>query len=253
MEGIGNYWQVLIDWRLHLIVIASNLTVASGFIINSFYDRDKDMVNRPSKTLFERILSKTEIIQLYLLFNSIASLIGWFMSVRAFAFFAVYAIGLWLYSHKFKKITLLGNITAAVLTILPFFAVFFYYESHRVDVVLYVCFLVFVEVIRNLTKDVEALKGDVIFGYPTLPAVWGITKTTQLIYGLIALSFMPAAMFALTNTGYMQFIPLILAVGLSLSAGLLRPSDTRKPKGFTRFNYAVKLILVVSILAIVLF
>lgn len=253
MNNPTDYMSVVLDWRLHLIVLASNLTVASGFIINNYYDREKDMVNRPSKTLFERLINKRQSIQLYLTFNFIASVIGLLMSLKAFAFFVVYAGGLWLYSHKFKKITLLGNVTAAVLTILPFFAVFFYYGLHRVDVVLYVCFLVFVEVIRNLTKDVEALKGDVIFGYPTLPAIWGITKTTQLIYGVIGLCFMPAAMFALTNHGIIRFVPLLLASFMSIAALILRPSDSGHPKGYTRFNFAVKAVLVASILAIVLF
>lgn len=253
MNDPSQYMNVVLDWRLHLIVLASNLTVASGFIINNYYDREKDMINRPSKTLFERLINKQQSIQLYLTFNFIASVIGLFMSLKAFAFFVVYAAGLWLYSHKFKKITLLGNVTAAVLTILPFFAVFFYYGLHRVDVILYVCFLVFVEVIRNLTKDIEALKGDVIFGYPTLPAIWGITKTTQLIYGVIGLCFMPAAMFALTNDGIIRFIPLLLASFMSIAALILSPSDTGHPKGYTRFNFAVKAVLVASILAIVLF
>lgn len=253
MKDPHNFLQTLADWRLHAIVLATGLVIASGFIINNFYDREKDLVNRPNQTFFERILKKSEILNLYLLFNFVASAIALVISFRAFAFFSVYAAGLWLYSHKFKKITLLGNVTAAALSILPFFAIFFYYGLNRVDVVLYVCFLVFIEVIRNLTKDVEALKGDVIFGYPTLPAVWGVAKTTQLIYGLIGLSYMPAAMFALSNSGWIRFIPLILAGMMSLMALILRPSDEGNPVGYTRFNYAIKTIIALSIFAIPLF
>lgn len=253
MRQPSDFWLTMADWRLHAIVLATGLVIASGFIINNFYDREKDLVNRPNQTLFERILTKRETLNLYLFFNFIASAIGLIISFRAFAFFAVYAGGLWLYSHKFKKITLLGNVTAAILSILPFFAVFFYYGLHRVDVVLYVCFLVFVEVIRNLTKDVEAIKGDVIYGYPTLPAVWGVSKTTQLIYGLIGLSFMPAAMFALSNSGWVRFVPLALACIMAAMALILRPSKKGSPVGYTRFNYAIKTVIALSILAIPLF
>lgn len=253
MRPSTEFWVTIADWRLHAIVFATGLTIASGFIINNFYDREKDLVNRPNQTLFERILNKRETLNLYLFFNFIASTVALIISLRAFAFFTVYAAGLWLYSHKFKKITLLGNVTAAILSILPFFAVFFYYGLHRVDVVLYVCFLVFVEVIRTLTKDVEALKGDVIYGYPTLPAVWGIKQTTQLIYGMIGLSFMPAFMFALSNTGWIRPVPLALAGIMAIVALILRPSDEGNPVGYTRFNYAIKTVIVLSILAIPLF
>jgi 4-hydroxybenzoate polyprenyltransferase len=33
--------DIILDWRLFLIVVASTLTIASGYIINNFYDAKK--------------------------------------------------------------------------------------------------------------------------------------------------------------------------------------------------------------------
>ena len=37
--------QTLLDINLFLIVLASSITIASGYIINSFYDSKKDLIN----------------------------------------------------------------------------------------------------------------------------------------------------------------------------------------------------------------
>src|SRR5699024_3354506 len=45
--------SVLFDTQLLWIVLASALSIASGYIINNFYDADKDLINRPQKTLLD--------------------------------------------------------------------------------------------------------------------------------------------------------------------------------------------------------
>jgi len=47
--------HVLLDSNLFLIVLASALTIASGYIINSFYDSKKDLINRPNKSILDRL------------------------------------------------------------------------------------------------------------------------------------------------------------------------------------------------------
>ena len=50
--------QVILDIYLLLIVIATALTIASGYIINSFYDSKKDLINRPNKSTLDRLVSQ---------------------------------------------------------------------------------------------------------------------------------------------------------------------------------------------------
>ena len=40
--------NVLLDFNLFILVFASALTIASGYIINNFYDSQKDLINRPN-------------------------------------------------------------------------------------------------------------------------------------------------------------------------------------------------------------
>jgi len=40
---------VVLDVNLLMLVLASAATIAGGYIINSFYDSEKDLINRPIK------------------------------------------------------------------------------------------------------------------------------------------------------------------------------------------------------------
>jgi 4-hydroxybenzoate polyprenyltransferase len=53
-----SYEHILLDFKLHGIVLASVFSIAAGFIINNFYDFEKDLINRPHNALFHRMISK---------------------------------------------------------------------------------------------------------------------------------------------------------------------------------------------------
>ena len=177
LRPLSQWRASLLDYRLHIIIFVSGLVIAAGFIINSFYDHEKDLINRPQQTSFERLISRNTSFQFFFLFNALAALLAYVVSWRATLFYVVYAGALWFYSHKLKKLTFIGNITAAILAITPFFGIFFYFGEAHWDLFLYVSFMLFLELSRELVKDLEALKGDVIIGYPTLPVVLGVRKT----------------------------------------------------------------------------
>ena len=41
--------DIVLDFNLFILVFASSLAIASGYIINNFYDSKKDLINRPNK------------------------------------------------------------------------------------------------------------------------------------------------------------------------------------------------------------
>ena len=43
--------EVVFDVNLLMLVLASSVTIASGYIINNFYDSEKDLINRPQKSM----------------------------------------------------------------------------------------------------------------------------------------------------------------------------------------------------------
>lgn len=251
MNNIHDWQTVLLDLNLHLVVFASALTIASGFIINSFYDTEKDLVNRPNQTIFEYKLTRNYGLMLALTCNVIALLIGASISWRAFGFFLVYAFGLWFYSHKLKKITFVGNVSAALLAILPFFAVFFYYGLHRWDVLIYVIFLLAVEMSREVLKDLEGVKGDAIYGYKTIPATIGVDMGKGIVLGLSLAALIPAIGLFVFSENLVRYIPLALFPALiAADMALIKKPGT---SGQVTAHRMYKAIIIIGILSIPLF
>ncbi len=248
----AEWFQTLADFKLHFIVFASLFSVAGGYIINNFYDLEKDLINRPNKTLYEKILKQSTALRLYFLFTTVGVLMAGTVSFNVFLFFAGFNVALWLYSHKLKKITFIGNLMAALLSITPFFAIFLYYNLQDLLILTYVSFILLIIFIREIVKDLEALKGDVIVGYPTLPVRLGVRKTKILIMAFTLTGIAPAAaIFYKTHySGISYYLTLGLA-GLCLGAGLLAFADKRHH--FQYLNHLYRFMIIAGIFGLILF
>jgi 4-hydroxybenzoate polyprenyltransferase len=252
LNNPANWRQTLLDYRLHFIVFASLFSVAGGYIINNFYDLEKDLINRPKKTLYEKLLKQSTALRLYFLFITVSLFLGGLVSFNVLLFFVGFNAALWLYSHKLKKITFVGNLIAALLSITPFFATFLYYRLQDLLILTYVSFVLLVIFIREIVKDLEALKGDLIIGYPTLPVQLGVPKTKLLISFFTLMGIAPAAaIFYKTNySGISYYLTLGLA-GLILAAGLL--AFAHQQKHYRYINHLYRILIIGGILGLVLF
>ena len=56
-----NWLALVLDFKVHAIVFASLFSVAGGYIINNFYDLEKDLINRPDKTLYEKTVQSNQV------------------------------------------------------------------------------------------------------------------------------------------------------------------------------------------------
>jgi len=244
--------DVLLDYRLLLISTASAFLIAGGYIINSFYDLEKDLVNNPRKIIFEKYISKWFSLNCYFLFSFIGLLLSYFVGLKILIFNGVFLFLLWLYSHKLKKITIVGNISATVLSIIPFFSICIYYNEINSTILLYVSFIFLVEMTRELMKDLEAIKGDVIFGYQTIPVALGVNKTKKFAYLLITLTFVPAALILLHNQSV--FINIYFVISLTLLAFcVFRIRSAKTSAGYHQINTIYKAIILFGIGSIIFY
>ena len=251
MRPISQWRESALDYRLHLIIIASALVVAAGFIINNFYDQEKDLINRPQQTLFERMVSRKTSFQLAFAFNFLAIILAFVVSWRAALFYAAYAGALWYYSHRLKKITFIGNLAASILALTPFFGIFFYFKEPQWGLFLYVSFMLFIELSRELVKDIEAVKGDVIVGYPTVPVVLGVRKTKMILLLINFLSFIPA--FLVYPIFSKPVIIFLVSCLLSITAANIYLSWDDEEDRTKIVSTAYKVFVLASVLSLTLF
>ena len=197
--------SVLLDFNLFIIVIVSSLTIASGYIINNFYDSEKDLINRPNKSQLDRLVSQKTKLKVYFTVNFIVFLLSFFVSFRAVLFFSSYIFMIWFYSHKLKKMAIVGNMTAAFLAVLPFFAILLYYKNIYPQIFAHANFLFLLLIIREIIKDLENIKGDIANDYQTIPVMFGESTAKKIITLLTVLTIIPIYFLVeIFEVGYMD-------------------------------------------------
>ena len=198
--------EILFDVNLFMIVLASASAIASGYIINNFYDSDKDLINRPEKTMLDRLVSQNTKLTTYFVLNFLSVIFASYVSFKAVLFFSLYIFGIWIYSHKIKKYPFVGNFVAATLAVIPFFAVFIYYKNFDLVIFVHATFLFIIISMRELVKDLENLKGDLAQNYRTIPVLYGDLVSKKILTLLCLFALIPSYLLIFKyNIGYMVF------------------------------------------------
>tara|TARA_B100000963_G_scaffold333957_1_gene326756 strand:+ start:508 stop:1413 length:906 start_codon:yes stop_codon:yes gene_type:complete len=188
-----NIFDVVLDYKLFLIIFCSSIAIASGYIINNFYDEKKDMINKPEKYKIDDFVKSSTKLYFYFTLNFIVVIISYFLigSIKAVLFFSIYIFLLWFYSHKLKRILFLSNLFYAILTITPFFAILLYYKNfdfindEKISIIIaFALFLFFIILLKDFTKDLKNLKGDFAANYKTIPVVFG-EKFSKIIITML--------------------------------------------------------------------
>lgn len=242
---------VILDFNLFIIVLASSLTIASGYIINNFYDSKKDLINRPNKSKIDRLVSQRTKLQVYFTINFVIVLLALLVSFRAVLFFSVYIFLIWFYSHKLKKYPIIGNLTAAFLAVLPFFAVLLYYKNLYPQIFAHASFLCLLILIREMIKDLENIKGDIANDYKTIPVKFGEEFTKKIITGLTILTIFPVYLLVeIYDVGYMDiyfYVSLIILIFFLL---LLWKAENKTQ--YLQLHIILKFLIVSGVFCIIL-
>jgi 4-hydroxybenzoate polyprenyltransferase len=243
--------EVVFDINLLMLVLASSVTIASGYIINNFYDSEKDLINRPQKSMLDRLIGQNTKLVFYFVLNFIAVIFASYVSFRAVIFFSIYIFAIWFYSHKLKKLPIVGNITSAILTITPFFAVFIYYKNFETVIFAHAMFLFLILSMRELTKDLENIKGDLALNYNTIPIVYG-EKTSKIMLTILSLLTIIPAYFLIfkSNIGNMNYFFYMSMILLLLFMVLIQKSQTKMQ--YLILHNILKFIIVAGVFSIVL-
>jgi 4-hydroxybenzoate polyprenyltransferase len=244
-------FAILLDLNLFIIVLASSLTIASGYIINNFYDSKKDLINRPNKSMLDRLVSQKTKLNVYFTLNFIVAFLAIFVSWRACLFFSVYIFLIWYYSHRIKKYPIIGNLTAAILAVLPFFAILLYYKNVYEVIFGHACFLFLLLLIREMIKDLENIKGDLVTDYKTIPIIYGEEVSKKIITALTIATLFPVyVLIELFDVGYMDIYFYICLIILIFFLIKLRKSNTRE--AFLLLHNILKFLIVAGVFCIIL-
>ncbi|EMY3554104.1 UbiA family prenyltransferase [Flavobacterium psychrophilum] len=193
-------------WQYYLLIISTVCIAAGGYIINDIMDQDADTENKPKKVIIGKTITEALAYNLYVLFTVIGVGIGFYLSrlimrPNFVTVFILCAALLYIYATNLKQIMILKNVIVASLLafsiiIIDLFMIFpatditNREQMHPVFSVLidFATIAFILNFIREIVKDLEDTKGDKKQEIRTLPVVFGVSKTSKLVF---ILSFVP--------------------------------------------------------------
>lgn len=244
-------WNVILDLQLLMLVLATSGTVASGYIINNFYDAEKDLINRPKKSHIDQMVGQNTKLMLYMVLNGLVLLSAVCVSLKAVLFFLIYMFTIWIYSHKIKRKPLIGNLISTILTITPFFTIFIYYKNFKFLIFVLGFYLFLILSMREIIKDLENIKGDLALDYQTIPVRYGVGMAKTMVYVLIGLNLL-TTFYLLTyfDLGLMDYFFITSIVLLFSTIVLVYNAKTQAQ--YLRIHNLLKILIALGVFSIVL-
>jgi 4-hydroxybenzoate polyprenyltransferase len=232
--------------------LAAALVTAGGNIVNDIYDIETDRISHPDRALVQGLISKKEAVILYGIFNTLAIIISSKLSDLLLIIVLISIIILFTYSYHLKKLPLIGNLIVAFLTGLAFIYGGFAADNPDAAIVP-AAFAFFVNLIREVVKDMQDIEGDSKVGIITFPIKYGLQKSKILIliitFSLILYTLYPF-MTELYKIEYFMVIMVFVNPLLILCLKFL--FDAKNENNLSVVSNMLKLNMVLGLIAIYL-
>lgn len=260
--------------NLFLILVIINILLgAAGYVINDYFDRKIDTINRPSKVIVGQGIHRRFAIILHSVLNGMAIILAGYLSwqlkkpVVIIAYIMISGI-FWFYSTTYKKQLLIGNVVVAMGTaMIPLQVAYFdiitlnsaYGEllimnglSFKILFYWIAAFAIFAfltNLLREIVKDVEDFEGDRSYGCNTLPVVVGIkaTKILAIVLTLVIVWLLAFVYFKFLNDPISKWY-LLFFVAIPLLAVAIFIVKAKTIQHYHKLSWLIKIIMLTGIL-----
>ena len=213
IEGTGNEIPMTIQfpWFYFILLVAATVLItAGGYVINDYFDIKTDLINK-GKVIVGTKIPRRQAMMWHNIFNITGVAIGFFISWKAGYFmlgslFLLVSGLLYFYSASYKRQFLIGNIIVAILTAMVPLLVVFYewpalYRYYRINAISlpeinfifywvggFALFAFLTTLTREIIKDIEDFDGDIAYGRNTVPVVIGVLSAKVVSICLIIIT-----------------------------------------------------------------
>ena len=212
-------------------ILAIFFICSFGNVINDYFDREIDKINRPSRPIPAGKIKEKVALGYAIVLACLGIFFSTLVTLPFLLFACLNTLIAFLYSWKFKR-TIFGNLLDSYLASACFIAPYFSFSLPSLNPSLALLGLIafFGNYSREVFKDIEDMEGDRKMGASTLPITFG--KNFSLLYARILLSiglFLSFLPLFLSLTSFLFVLGLIPGAFLSLSAlKELSPSKAQK-------------------------
>jgi 4-hydroxybenzoate polyprenyltransferase len=276
MLGRAGAVPTLHPLEFFLLVLATVLVAAGGYVINDYFDVNLDEVNKPRRIFIDRTIHRRSAMLLHQLLTGLGVVISFYVAWKAGNLklglvHAIVAAFLWFYSAGYKRKLLAGNVLVSFLTALVVLIVALYEgqlfrptsellrqaaSSVLIIVFYYFIFSFLISFARELVKDLQDLKGDRMYGSKTIPILVGVKKTKWLVAGVLVLIVMLLGniqWMEISGRDYVSALTLFTTIEFPILVALYLLLKAQVPKQFAAVSEVIKIVMFMGILSMLYF
>ena len=268
IAGTAENMMLQLHWLdFAMLVTATVLISAGGYVINDYFDIKTDLINK-GQVLVGTKIPRHRAMMLHNILNITGVAFGFYVSWKIGnlwmgTMFLLVSGLLYFYSASYKRQFLVGNIIIAVLTgMVPMLvviyeapALFEYYTINaskppEITILFYwvggfAIFAFLTTLSREIIKDIEDFEGDVAYGRNTIPVVIGILTSKIIVVSLIVITLTLLYLvwyFFISDVVTLGYLTLTIALPLVFVAYQLIISKSR-----IQFHSASRIMKIVMI------
>ncbi|HOX78355.1 MAG TPA: geranylgeranylglycerol-phosphate geranylgeranyltransferase [Bacteroidales bacterium] len=269
LSGLMPFWQFL------LLILATVLIGAGGYVINDVLDIEIDRINKPDRQIIGKKISVETGNKLHFNLTASGIVLGIafsYLSGNIFLaiLFVIIPTALFYYSFKYKYLPIAGNLVVALLaalTVIIYWLFEFYHLKKTPEVFIeaassfailnrfilaFASFAFLTTLTREIIKDAEDMTGDSRFGCNTLAIVLGQKKVKYLIIALEVVLILLLAWFQLNlhRSGLVLMSWSLLITQVLIVVTLFRTIKTGSNSAFRQLSLFFKIIMVTGMLSL---
>jgi len=256
-----------------LLVVATLSIAAAGNVINDIQDVGIDLINKPKKVQIGKKISEKRAYNFYIILNVLGVASGFYLANRLghpglSAVFIIISALLYSYAVYLRLFLFVSNLVVSFLvaTSLLVLVVFDIYPAITTAtmelqvtaskvILWYAGCAFYINLIREIIKDIQDINGDKKGGRNTLPIFLGRTRTTTLVFVMGVFILVGILWFAyeflyqfIWVAGYFMFL-----VGGPLLYFCIKSWNTTTPKDYKIMSVMLKIVMFTGVCSLPFF
>jgi 4-hydroxybenzoate polyprenyltransferase len=259
-------------WQYALLIAATVLIAAGGYVINDIFDQETDLENHSNKTIIGNSITESKAYIIYASLTISGVLCGFILanSVEKSNFaviFVLIATLLYFYASTLKQIAVAGNVIVATLLAFSVIIIGIFdivpntFDFNQKQMMLafailfdYAKFAFIINLVREIIKDIEDIKGDTLQEMKTLPILIGVSKTNKIALVLLLLPVLYLFYYVKSNLFdnnllYSVFYMIALVIAPMIIC-LIKIWNAKEKSDYTQISKLLKWIIFFGILSI---
>ena len=263
----------LSDFNFFLLVLATLLIAAGGYIINDIYDVETDKINKPNKLIINKHITENNATALFMVFNIIGVGLGFYLAngIGKAGFFSIFFIAsalLYVYSTSLKQIAVVGNVVVSIVVALSILLVGIFelvpainannkaVQMTFINIIRdYAIFAFLINLVREMVKDLEDIEGDKKAGIQTLPVLLGRERATKIAFIVSLVPILSITYYVITYLFKQQivvgyFLVLVVAPLIYVSLKLF---NAQQKAQYKHISLVLKLVMLSGMGSIIIY